>query len=81
MTYAMNQRGMGMWYPNERDNASAKGLFQNLASGRVPQHKVPSQLCVLMKLNPYADEHKNYLLRTLGTAAEAQAIITYFDLD
>lgn len=81
LTWELKQRGWGVWYPNEQDNARAEGLYQNLASGRVPAAIVPSQIILLLQANPYADEYMEYMKRQYGADEEAQAIIKYFGLD
>ena len=77
-TYNIHQRGLRMWYPTERNNTSASGLFQNLVSGRVPADRIPSQIVLLLSLNPYQDQHKDYLIGRFGRTPEINAIVEYF---
>lgn len=80
LTYMLNQKGYGVWYPNETGNNRASGLYQNLISGRIPPDKVVSQTTLLFSLNPYADEYLQYLTARFGVTPETQAIVNYFSV-
>ena len=79
LTYELNQRGYGVWYPNEQDNKRASGIYQNLISGRIPQDRVLSQIALLLKCNPYAEGHLESL-SGFGMTPEIAAIMDYFSV-
>ena len=80
MTYILNQRGYGVWYPTVENNNRANGLYQNLVSGRIPQDKVVAQTTQLLSLNPYADGYLDFLKSRFGITPQTQAIIDYFSV-
>lgn len=80
MTYILNQRGYGVWYPTVENNNRANGLYQNLIAGRIPQDKVVSQTTQLLSLNPFADGYLDFLKARFGTTPQTQAIIDYFSV-
>lgn len=79
LTWQMKQRGLDMWYPDAQDNERANGLFANLMSGRIPPHRVPEQLVILLTLNPYADDPLRYIHQAVGVTNESAQIFEYFD--
>lgn len=81
LTWWMNQKGLDVWYPNDQDNSRAEGLYQNLLSGRIPQQVLLDQYILLLQLNPYADDHLQYLLDNAGVTNETAPIFDYFDFD
>ncbi len=80
LTYILNQRGLGVWYPTVDCNNRAEGLFQNLASGRIPPDKVLPQISLLYTLNPYNDNYLSFLTHRYGLTPETKAICTYFSV-
>lgn len=78
MTWQMNRRGLGVWYPNETDNQRAEGLYQNISSGRIPEEKMPELIVTMLGHNPYVDEYLQYVYRKYGVTPETQAIFDYF---
>lgn len=80
LTYILNQRGLGVWYPTVENNNRANGLYQNLTAGRIPPNKIVSQAAMLLSLNPYADGYLDYFKIRFGTNAQTQAIIDYFSV-
>lgn len=78
LTYMLNQRGYGVWYPNVEDNNRANGLYQNLTAGRIPQDKIVSQTVILFSLNPYVEGYLDYLKNRFGITPETRAIVDYF---
>ena len=81
LTWWMNQKGLDVWYPNDQDYARAEGLYQNLLSGRIPQQVLLDQYILLLQLNPYDDNHLQYLLDNAGVTNETAPIFDYFDFD
>ena len=81
MTWQLNRKGIDVWYPNERDNESATGLFGNLTSGMLPPDRVPDLLVTLLKLNPYADDPLRYIQQCVGVTYETAPIFEYFGFE
>ena len=78
LTYILNQRDFGVWYPTDQSNSRAEGLYQNLVTGRIPPDKVLSQFAQLCTLNPYNENYLNFLTQVYGFTAETKAISDYF---
>ena len=81
MTWQLNRKGIDVWYPNQQDNESATGLYQNLASGMLPAAHVPDLLIKLLQLNPYSDDPIAYIKNNIGINSETQPIIDYFGVE
>ena len=81
MTWQLNRKGINVWYPNEADNESATGLFQNLTSGMLPPDRVPDLLVKLLQLNPYSDDPLVYIRQHIGINDETGPIFDYFGVD
>ena len=81
LTWQLNRKGINVWYPNQNDNESAKGLFQNLTSGMLPQEKIPELLVKLIQLNPYADDPLTYIRQYVGITQETARIFDYFGVE
>lgn len=80
MTWQLNRKGIDVWYPNEADNASATGIYQNLISGMLPATHIPDLLIKLLQLNPYSDDPMAYIRNRIGITAETRPILEYFEL-
>lgn len=81
MTWQLNRKGMDVWYPDERANESAAGLYGNLISGMLPQERVPDLLVTLLNLNPYADDPLRYIRQCVGITYETAPIFEYFGFE
>lgn len=81
MTWQLNRKGIDVWYPNEADNESATGLFQNLTSGMLPPDRVPDLLVRLLQLNPYSDDPLLYIRQYIGINNETGPIFDYFGVE
>lgn len=81
MTWQLNRKGIDVWYPNEADNESATGLFQNLSSGMLPPDRVPDLLVRLLQLNPYSDDPLLYIRQYIGINGETGPIFDYFGVE
>ena len=81
LTWEMNRKGRDVWYPNENDNRSAAGLFENIRTGMLPPDRVPDMLITLIHLNPYADDPLRFLHQWVGVNAETGPIFDYFGFE
>ena len=81
MTWQLNRKGVDVWYPNEADNASATGIYQNLISGMLPATHIPDLVVKLLQLNPYSDDPLAYIRNRIGITAETSPILDYFGLE
>ncbi|MBR5800337.1 MAG: zinc ribbon domain-containing protein [Lachnospiraceae bacterium] len=79
-TWLMNNRHMNVWYPTTEKNQRAKGLFQNLTAGRLPEDKVPDLIIDLLQLNPYDEEYLSYIIERYGETDEIMEIKDYFSV-